>query len=688
METETKEVLKKIFNKKEIKSRLPFALLAGFTFSFMFFFFGVLEIYAANRDEFMFSVSDFIWPITGIAFAVAAVLSALILFLPKTASKIVFGLVVWVTFMGYIQVLLLNGSGSLMGDTGQKQSTALIVIDTVIWAVTGIAIIAGTMMMESKEWLKRVYLIGIIVIFVMQAAGCVSQIGNIKGDRTDKTSDTQTEAVTTAEVTTAEVTTAEVTTSEATEAEAVVTTEEVTEAEVEITTEEVTEAEAEITAAEAAKTEAEVTTAEVTTEEITKTAKEETTAAVTEKETTKETSAESSSVKDDKNAYLTVKGLDKVSKGKNVVVFIIDRFDVSFFQDITKKEPDYFDKLDGFTYFSDNISLYSRTWPAVTGMITGIENDFSLKRSEYFSKAYTESQFLKDLKANNYKIKLYTNKYYAYSEGTPLVDVADNISVAKNYKITDTGALVKKLFKLSAYRYSPNVLKGSINISSASFSTGVVEMEGGSPLYEINDPIICGQILTNGLSFDGDGNSYIFLHLNGCHTPSNMDADANPLEVERKDMAGSVEQLRGCMKMIFFYLDEMKRLGVYDDSTIIITGDHPRARNDMIEPTQPRLTALFVKPAGSKGKLAYSKAQVSQENLIPTIVKSAGIKTDCNYGLSYFEINENEDRVRYHRFEMSGKPNKIVIYKVTGSGTDFNNWELDSYVELPGKFYD
>jgi hypothetical protein len=598
METETKEVLKKIFDKKEIKSRLPFALLAGFTFSFMFFFFGVLEIYAGNRDEFMFSVSDFIWPITVIALSVAVVLSALILFLPKTASNIVFGLLVWVTFMGYLQVLFLNGTGSLMGDTGQKQNVVLVVIDTILWAVTGIAIIAGTMIMENKEWLKRVFLIGIIVLFVMQAAGCVSQIGKIAGD---KAADT---------------------------------------------------------------------------------------ASATETTDTSAAASETTDAADAKNAYLTVQGFDKVSKGKNVVIFIVDRFDVSFFQDITKKEPDYFDKLDGFTYFSDNISRYSRTWPAVTGMITGITNDFSIKRSEYFDKAYTESEVLKDLKANNYKIKLYTNKDYAYSEGTPLVDIADNISVAKSYTITDKSALVGKLFMLSAYRYSPNILKGSINISSASFSSGVVEMDGVDALYEINDPIVCGQILKNGLAFDGDENSYIFLHFNGCHTPSNMDADAKPLDIERKDMAGSVEQLRGCMKTIFFYLDEMKRLGVYDDSTIIITGDHPRARNDTLEPSQPRLTALFVKPAGSTGKLAYSKAQVSEENLIPTIVKSAGISTEHDYGLSYFDVPENENRVRYHRFELSGKPNKLVIYKVTGNGEDFNNWELESYVELPGKFYD
>ena len=57
----------------------------------------------------------------------------------------------------------------------------------------------------------------------------------------------------------------------------------------------------------------------------------------------------------------------------------------------------------------------------------------------------------------------------------------------------------------------------------------------------------------------------------------------------------------------------MKRLGVYDDATVVITGDHPWAVDDHVEPTQPRPTALFVKEAGAAEKpLRVSTAQVSQ----------------------------------------------------------------------------
>ena len=604
-----KELFKSIFNKEEIKGRLPFALLFGFTPSLMFLFFGVLEIFAGNREEFMFAARDFILPVTLIALGVSVLASALILFTPKTVSVMLIGISAWVSVTGYIQMMFLNGPSTLGGDTGVKTETWFAILDAVIWVVSGIIIVAGAFVMEKKDVFKKIYLIAIAAILVMNITGCVTHIGDITRDASQTETETETDTAATA---------------------------------------------SDVTAAETTK----------------------------ESETTTGQTGSSSDTSDPANAYLTIEGIDKVSNGNNIIIFIVDRFDISYYNDIIRKEPAYFDDLDGFTYFSDNISLYSRTWPAVPVMITGIDNDFSVGASEYFAKAYTESGFLNDLKANNYKIKLYTQKYNCYREGTPLVGVADNISTAKGYVITDRAALVGNMLKLSAYRYSPSYIKDSINISTASFS-GLVEYVGTAPLYEINDPEVCGQILENGLSFDSDGGSYIFIHLNGCHSPYNMNAEA-----EKAESATAEEQLRGCFKMIRFYLSEMKRLGVYDNSTIVITGDHPRARDDGKVPEQPRVTSLFVKPSNSTGALKYSTAQVSQENLIPTLVKSAGIKTETDYGLSYFEVPEGVDRVRYHKFQLTVKPDsEIVTFKITGAGEDFNNWEITDRQPLKGSFY-
>ena len=583
----------------KVLKRLPRAALAGFCAGATFFFFGILDIFAGNRDELLFSFSDFGIYILLIALGASLALTATIAFLPEIASNVVFGVVVWLCLMGYIQAALLNGAGVLNGDTGQSIDVGFAIIDGAIWLAVGAVCVIGAIKMRKKSIIKSISAIILIVLIAMQATGCVMQAGEI--------------------------------------------------------------------------TRSPFESAAVVSEPVgTKQSADQSTEESTQSSTAESTS--SAFYADVSKAYLTREGLTEVSPGKNVIIFVVDRFDISYSEDIIKDDPSFFDGLDGFTYFDDNISLYSRTYPGITSMITGVENDFSGTAAEYFAKAYQTSDFLRDLKANNYKIKLYTANYYAYRDGTPLYGIADNLSVATDYTVKNTAALVSNLIALSAYKYLPTALKGAVNISTASF-TGIIDYNGDAPLYELDDTNVYEEIHENGLSFDDSENSYILIHLSGCHDPYTMDEDGT-----RVEKSSAERQLRGNFKLIYEYIGELKRLGVYDDATIIITGDHPRALDDAEIPSQPRLTALFVKPAGATNTFRYSPAQVSQANLIPTIVKSAGIVTEKDYGDSYFDVSIADTPKRYHKFELyvKGEDDRIVTFKVVGFGRDFENWEIAS----------
>ena len=247
--------------------------------------------------------------------------------------------------------------------------------------------------------------------------------------------------------------------------------------------------------------------------------------------------------------------------------------------------------------------------------------------------------------------------------------------------MTDRAALVGNMAQLSVYRSLPTVLKSTLSVSTSSFNS-VISYGGEAPAYKVDDPRAY-ELLSGGLTVDDSEKSYTLIHLNGCHQPYNMDENGNRVE------DGSFEgAMRGCFGMIYSYIDEMRRLGVYENSTIVITGDHPSARDDGEIPTQPRLTALFVKPAGACDEpLAYSSAQVCQANLIPTLVKSAGIETDVDYGRTYFEIAKGENVTRHHKFELYDKGDtRIVDFAVTGMGKDFSNWEIVSDVNI-GSLY-
>lgn len=368
--------------------------------------------------------------------------------------------------------------------------------------------------------------------------------------------------------------------------------------------------------------------------------------------------------------YLTRGGLDTVAPGKNIVIFVLDRFDISNYDDLLASDPDIFSFLTGFTAYPDNISLYSRTYPAVASMISGKRNDFSGGAERYFASAYGKSEFLRALKENDYAVRIYTADYYGYRDAAVLEGIANNLSGSGGYTVTQRGKLIGNMLALSAYRYLPTALKPLIPVSTASFSG--IGTYGEAPAYEINDAAVF-RTVRKGLTLDDrfGENAYTFIHLSGCHPPYNMDEKGN------ETSSNAFRSTLGCFRLIENYLNEMKRLGVYDEATVVITGDHPWAVDDYVEPTQPRLTALFVKEAGASNEpFRVSDAQVSQENLIPTLVKSAGLRTDRTWGVSYSEIPEGSDTERHHLFEMtySDGSSALVDFLVKGPGRDFSNW--------------
>lgn len=382
--------------------------------------------------------------------------------------------------------------------------------------------------------------------------------------------------------------------------------------------------------------------------------------------------------KEKTEAVLTTENLFEVSEKDNVIVFILDRFDLYYYQEARVEDPDFFNRLDGFTLYTNNMSLYSRTYPSVTYMLTGVENPFEKTREEYFEAAYADSPFFKDLKENNYKINLYTSAYYAYDDASVFGDAVDNVSRYQDYVIDGKMKLVGKMLLLSLYRYAPLGVKNGIAVSSADFSDFVsFDTENDYGQYAMNDAETYRMFRESGLSTQKEKNTFTFLHLNGCHSPYTMDENGNAIESNNYASA-AIPAMKGCFRLIYDYIDQLKALGLYENATIIITGDHARAMDDSIDVEDARVTALFVKESGSHSTpLAYSSAPVCQENLRAEIVKSAKLQTKNDYGSAFSDIAEDEELVRKYHFEKSnGDRDEIVVYHVVGDANDFSNWTL------------
>ncbi len=391
---------------------------------------------------------------------------------------------------------------------------------------------------------------------------------------------------------------------------------------------------------------------------------------------------------DRESEFLTTKYLTELSSDGNIIVFVVDRFDSTFCETALNKNPELFESLDGFTYYKDHISLYARTFPSVAYLLTQAENDFTLSKSEFFEKAYGEAETLRELKKNNYRINIYTDTGYAYEDAYYMREYVSNSTGSKGYTVPNKFALFAGMFKLSLYRAFPYVLKGTVDdISTDSLAKDYVVYDIENPKYTTDMKDVFDEVSEDDFTLISGEKSFSFIHIQGCHTPNKYDDEWNDATDANKWSTTSA--LKQSFAIINEYISEMKKLGVYEDSTIIIVGDHASAVSDTKPLSGARRTALFVKPKGAFGEaLKTSEKQVAQENIWATIFESEGIKTELSFGESIFSISEG-DRTRRYLFHRIASSNEfeIIEYEVTGDSSDFSNWEIVSKTTVDHGIY-
>ena len=388
---------------------------------------------------------------------------------------------------------------------------------------------------------------------------------------------------------------------------------------------------------------------------------------------------------------LTHKGLDTVASDSNVIYFVVDRFSTSYFDSAAESCPEIFDELDGFTYYNDAVSLYPRTYPAITYLLSGVEYDFEMSRPDYFQHAWNNSEFLDTLEQAGYSINVYTDSYYAYESKEPgdLPDYISNRSGDTQIVVSDYEGLERDMRRLSLYRYLPFACRDMIgSISTDDFSKHVSLVSDDSAAYTTDMKEVYDYMTSHPLKVDGEKN-FSFIHIQGVHLPNKYDRDFNPATEDNKwsDVDGMIQSF----KIINLYIEQLKALGLYEDATIIITGDHTSIGSDTKDPYYAHLTALMVKPSGvGDGELEISTAPVMQEDLHATVFASEGIDADLGYGRSIFDIAEGEARERRYYFQrmiLEDGTIELVNYKIVGSAADFKNWTVAERIKLDHGLY-
>ena len=372
---------------------------------------------------------------------------------------------------------------------------------------------------------------------------------------------------------------------------------------------------------------------------------------------------------------LTEKNLNSISTTNNIFYFCVDRFDQEYAERAHEECPEIFESLKGFTAFDDNISVYGHTYPSVVNMLTGKTLNPNESRDKFLSHAFKNNNTLDVLNKEGYKVNLFTVPYYTYTDAVYMPEYLENVTDASSFEVTNKPILSLSMTQIALYRCVPLMFKDYLGNINSGTCNSYVESEGvdGNHQYSADMKGVYNYITQNDFSSTTE-KQFTFIHLDGCHNVL-YDEEWNTLGLtDDKDILLSV---KNSFSIINIYLEELKKAGVYDNATIIITGDHATPINDRTALPQQSLTALYFKPSNSSSdNLKVSSAPVSHEDIWDTIFKSENI-TQSNPNKTLFDYKHGDNRTRRYFWHTYVSPLHEYVYEITGSGKDFKNWKIN-----------
>lgn len=337
--------------------------------------------------------------------------------------------------------------------------------------------------------------------------------------------------------------------------------------------------------------------------------------------------------------YLSQAGLYTVGTEENLLVLVLDSVDADQFAQALAEDPDLSRRLEGFTWYRNAMGLSDPTKYGLPALLTGQAYTQPVDYAGFIAAAYADAPLYTMLAGDVWDARFFTDSRYVSLDA----GVVDNLA-REELTVNDPAGLTRDLLRLCAFRYAPHFLKPQLWMYSNVFLP--YAQAQGEPVYEVTDPAFDARLREEGLEATVE-RAFRLIHLTGMHPPYTMDADC---QYQAQGVTAQ-EQMRGCLRLAEDYLEQLRALGVYDRSAVLILADHGTE-------TVHRPLLLLKRP-GDTGEMAVNDAPVSYADLPATYV---ALLTGAQAGTELWSIPQGQARTRLYYHE-SSRNNAFNLYE-------------------------
>ena len=293
-----------------------------------------------------------------------------------------------------------------------------------------------------------------------------------------------------------------------------------------------------------------------------------------------------------------------MSSDKNIVIFVVDAMDSTTFNDLLNGiDPEYRDVFEDFTYYPDTLGAYPWTKLAVPQLLTGQWYECQEEFRDWYVKALQTSPFLNRIHEENYITGMYDQMDVIIREED--LHLYENVSI-RPYGLQNPMTFIMDEARVIFFMYMPYQLK-----KYEPYALFNLTNQWPADFYFTWHNDATNQYFLDHPIETVPEKRFRFIHIEGAHPPYKWDKDLN--DIEDTGTATFESNLQAAVTVLNTYLSALKAGNAFDNSAIVILGDH--GYEDKIHSHTRQNPFLMIKGWNEIHPLNVSKLPISYDYL-------------------------------------------------------------------------